>query len=266
MSWVERRVVASFVHFGDYTIAITQRRFTTEYPSSYPPRAIRLSNPPPHTKPALRTQGGSHPRVWPPTATGPCRPMASTRGLGKRMSAPRDATPCITDDSNDWIKAYHRIPREQRREDHRKGRMKGATGLRRARRKHERAASRNGPGRLFASQACKTLQSCDDLPSEERPQCLRTQHTRPDGYDGIDFTRCHIRDGLRSTIATLDSSSDDHGLSVFEALGPMLHDGPLKLQYPYMPASKREAAVRLLRDVSGSGQFLWFSAAHRPAL
>ena len=103
-------------------------RFTTEYPSSYPPRAIRLSNPPPHTKPALRTQGGSHPRVWPPTATGPCRPMASTRGLGKRMSAPRDATPCITDDSNDWIKAYHRIPREQRREDHRKGRMKGATG------------------------------------------------------------------------------------------------------------------------------------------
>ena len=136
-------------------------------------------------------------------------------------------------------------------------------GLRRARRKHERAASRNGPGRLFASQACKTLQSCDDLPSEERPQCLRTQHTRPDGYDGIDFTRCHIRDGLRSTIATLDSSSDDHGLSVFEALGPMLHDGPLKLQYPYMPASKREAAVRLLRDVSDSGQFLWFSAAHR---
>ena len=128
MSWVERRVVASFVHFGDYTIAITQRRFTTEYPSSYPPRAISLSNPPPHTKPALRTQGGSHPRVWPPTATGPCRPMASTRGLGKRMSAPRDATQCITDDSNDWIKAYHRIPREQRREDHRKGRMKGATG------------------------------------------------------------------------------------------------------------------------------------------
>ena len=103
-------------------------RFTTEYPSSYPPRAISLSNPPPHTKPALRTQGGSHPRVWPPTATGPCRPMASTRGLGNRMSAPRDATPCITDDSNDWIKAYHRIPREQRREDHRKGRMKGATG------------------------------------------------------------------------------------------------------------------------------------------
>ena len=139
-------------------------------------------------------------------------------------------------------------------------------GLRRARRKHERAASRNGPGRLFASQACKTLQSCDDLPSEERPQCLRTQHTRPDGYDGIDFTRCHIRDGLRSTIATLDSSSDDHGLSVFEALGPMLHDGPLKLQYPYMPASKREAAVRLLREVSGRGQFLWLSAAHRPAL
>ena len=42
MSWVERRVVASFVHFGDYTIAITQRRFTTEYPSSYPPRAISL--------------------------------------------------------------------------------------------------------------------------------------------------------------------------------------------------------------------------------
>ena len=63
MSWVERRVVASFVHFGDYTIAITQRRFTTEYPSSYPPRAISPSNPPPHTKPALRTQGGSHPRV-----------------------------------------------------------------------------------------------------------------------------------------------------------------------------------------------------------
>ena len=128
MSWVERRVVASFVHFGDYTIAITQRRFTTEYPSSYPPRAISLSNPPPHTKPALRTQGGSHPRVWPPTATGPCRPMASTRGLGKRMSAPRDATPCITDESNDWIKAYHNIPREQRREHHRKRRMKGATG------------------------------------------------------------------------------------------------------------------------------------------
>ena len=54
--------------------------------------------------------------------------MASTRGLGNRMSAPCDATPCITDDSNDWIKAYHRIPREQRREDHRKRRMKGATG------------------------------------------------------------------------------------------------------------------------------------------
>ena len=141
----------------------------------------------------------------------------------------------------------------------------------------ERAASTGdlyGTGSYFASQACKTLQSCDDrpprfevdLPNEERSQCLRTQYTRPDGYDGIDFTRCHIRDGLRSTIATLDSSSDDHGLSVFEALGPMLHDGPLKLQYPYMPASKREAAVRLLRDVSGSGQFLWFSAAHRPAL
>ena len=133
----------------------------------------------------------------------------------------------------------------------------------------ERAASTGdlyGTGSYFASQACKTLQSCDDLPSEERPQCLRTQHTRPDGYDGIDFTRCHIRDRLRSTIATLDSSGDDHGLSVFEALGPMPHDGPLKLQYPYMPASKREAAVRLLRDVSGSGQFLWFSAAHRPAL
>jgi len=141
----------------------------------------------------------------------------------------------------------------------------------------ERTASTGdlyGAGSYFASQACKTLQSCDDrpprfgadLPNEERSQCLRTQHTRPDGYDGIDFTRCHIRDRLRSTIATLDSSGDDHGLSVFEALGPMPHDGPLKLQYPYMPASKREAAVRLLRAVSGSGQFLWFSAAHRPAL
>ena len=33
---------ASSVHHADYTIAITQRRFTTEYPSSYPPRAISL--------------------------------------------------------------------------------------------------------------------------------------------------------------------------------------------------------------------------------
>ena len=80
----------------------------------------------------------------------------------------------------------------------------------------------------------------------------------PDGYDGIDFTRFHIRDRLRSTIATLDSSSDDHGLSVFEALGPMLHDGPLKLQYPYMPASKREAAVRLLLTFRIAGSFYGF--------
>ena len=29
----------------------------------------------------------------------------------------------------------------------------------------------------------------------------------PDGYDGIDFTRCHSRDRLRSTTATLDSSA-----------------------------------------------------------
>ena len=74
----------------------------------------------------------------------------------------------------------------------------------------ERAASTGdlyGAGSYFASQACKTLQSCDDLPSEERPQCLRTQHTRPDGYDGIDFTRCHSRDRLRSTTAPLDSSA-----------------------------------------------------------
>ena len=45
----------------------------------------------------------------------------------------------------------------------------------------ERTASTGdlyGAGSYFASQACKTLQSCDDLPSEERPQCLRTQHTR----------------------------------------------------------------------------------------
>ena len=53
----------------------------------------------------------------------------------------------------------------------------------------ERTASTGdlyGAGSYFASQACKTLQSCDDrpprfeadLPNEERSQCLRTQHTR----------------------------------------------------------------------------------------
>ena len=29
----------------------------------------------------------------------------------------------------------------------------------------------------------------------------------PDGYDGFDFTRCHVRDRLKSTTATLDSSA-----------------------------------------------------------
>lgn len=46
------------------------------------------------------------------------------------------------------------------------------------------------------------------------------------------------------------------GFPAFQALGPMLHGGPLRLKYPKMSEKEREAAVQLLRDVlAGATRF-----------
>lgn len=43
------------------------------------------------------------------------------------------------------------------------------------------------------------------------------------------------------------------GFPAFQALGPMLHDGPLRLKYPQMSDQLREAALQLLRDLLEGG-------------